>query len=268
MTDAAVGDGAALKSGRLQVGDVDLEIHRGGAGKPLVFLHGAGGFNPSAPFAKMLARQFDVIAPIHPGFGTSSLPFWMDCVDDFVHAQLDVLDKLDLRDVTLVGASLGGWVAADLATKNTSRISRIVLVSPVGIKVGPRDKLDIPDIFATSAADLQKLTYADPEKFRFDPSKMSDEALRVIARNRETMALVAWEPYMHNPKLKHRLHRIDRPTLILRGAQDGLVSQDYVEAYAKLIPGARCELIANAGHSPQNEQPEAFVERVQRFAKG
>lgn len=268
MSEAAVAEPAALTTTHIMLGDVDLEVHRGGKGPALLFLHGGGGFDPAAPFARKLAHDFDVIAPMHPGFGHSSLPFWMDSIDDFVHIHLELLERLDLRDVTLVGASIGGWVAADLATKNTSRIARIVLVSPVGIKVGPRDRLDIPDIFATSAADLAKLTAHDPDKRKVDMAAMSDEALRVMARNRETMALVAWEPYMHNPKLRHRLRVVNRPTLILRGESDGLVSQSYVDAYAKLIPGARCETIAEAGHSPQSEQPDDFCARVTRFARG
>jgi pimeloyl-ACP methyl ester carboxylesterase len=191
----------------------------------------------------------------------------MDSVDDFVHVHLELMEKLDLRDVILVGTSLGGWVAVDLATKNRTRISKLVLVSPVGIKVGPREKLDIPDVFAMSMKDADKLMFANPEKFGFTPEGKSDEDLRVIARNRETMALVTWDPYMHSPKLKHRLHVIDKPTLFLRGEKDGLVSQSYVEAYAGFIPGAKVETIAGAGHAPQAEQAEDFVSRILRFAK-
>lgn len=257
----------ALNRERITCGDVDLTVHRGGQGPSLLFLHGGGGVHPGAPVFKLLAKHFSVTAPENPGFGTSSLPFWMDSVDDFVHIQLELMERLDLRDVILVGTSLGGWVAADLATKNRTRISKIVLVSPVGIKVGSRDKLDIPDIFARSLADVDKLMFADPAKFGFTPEGKSDDDLRLIARNRETMALVTWDPYMHNPKLKRRLHVIDRPTLILRGEKDGLVSQSYLEAYAGFIPGAKVETIANAGHAPQVEQPEDFVARVLRFAK-
>ena len=255
----------ALTQSRMQIGDVDLEIHRGGEGPPLYFVHG-GGFNPGAAFLDLLARKFSVTVALHPGFGTSSLPFWMDSVDDFTHIHLSVLDKLDLKNVTLVGASLGGWVAADLATKNTSRIVRLVLVSPVGIKVGTRDKLDIPDVFYMPQNELDALMYAHPEKFKFIAEGKSDDELRIVARNKETMALVAWEPYMHNPKLKHRLHRIDRPTLLLHGAHDRLVSADYCAQYARLIPGCVLEEMADAGHSPQIETPEAFVARVARFA--
>ena len=114
----------ALTQSRIEIGDVDLEIHRGGEGPPLLFLHG-GGLAPRAPFFDLLCKKFSVVAPVHPGFGTSSLPFWMDSVDDFTHVQLALMEKLDLKNVTLVGASLGGWVAADLCTKNTSRVARL-----------------------------------------------------------------------------------------------------------------------------------------------
>ncbi len=257
----------ALTQERITCGEVELDVYRGGSGPSLLFLHGGGGLNPAAPAFSMLARHFSVTAPVHPGFGSSSLPFWMDSVDDFVHVHLELMEKLDLRDVILVGTSLGGWVAADLATKNRARISRLVLVSPVGIKVGPREKLDIPDVFAMSMKDADKLMFANPDKFGFTPDGKSDEELRVIARNRETMALVTWDPYMHSPKLKHRLHVIDKPTLFLRGEKDGLVSQSYVEAYAGFIPGAKVETIAGAGHAPQAEQAEDFVSRILRFAK-
>lgn len=257
----------ALGLERITCGDVDLEVHRGGHGPALLFLHGGGGLHPGAPAFNLLARHFSVTAPVHPGFGSSSLPFWMDSVDDFVHVHLELMEKLDLRDVILVGTSLGGWVAADLATKNRSRLSKIVLVSPVGIKVGPRDKLDIPDIFARSMKDVDALMFADPARYGFTPEGKSDEELRTMARNRETLALVSWDPYMHSPKLKHRLHVIDRPVLVLRGEEDGLVSQAYVDAYAGFIPGARVETVPGAGHAPQVEQPEDFVARILRFAK-
>lgn len=257
----------ALARERISCGDAELDVYRGGQGPALYFMHGGGGVHPGAPVFNLLARHFSVTAPVSPGFGGSTLPAWMDSVDDMVHVHLELMDRLDLRDVTLVGTSLGGWMSADLATKNRTRISRIVLVSPVGIKVGSRDRLDIPDVFARSLADVDRLMFADPERFGFTPEGKSDDELRTIARNRETMALVSWEPYMHNPKLKRRLHVIDRPTLILRGEKDGLVSQSYAEAYAGLIPGAKLEIIANAGHAPQVEQPEDFVARVRHFAR-
>ena len=94
---------------------------------------------------------------------------------------------------------------------------------------------------------------------------MSDEELTILVRNRETLALLTWEPWMHNPKLKHRLHRVDMPALFVRGASDGFVSADYLQAYAKLLPNARIVTIPAAGHAPHLEQPQALAKAVLEF---
>jgi pimeloyl-ACP methyl ester carboxylesterase len=264
MNDVTSQPGLARST--IKLGEVELELFEGGSGPPLLFLHGGGGLRPQAPFLASLSQGFRVLAPAHPGFGQSNLPFWLDSIDDYAHVYLELLARLDLKNVVLIGHSIGGWTAAELATKSTERIARVVLVAPVGIKVGPVDRLDIPDVFAMPQDQMESLLYAEPEKWRPDPGKLSDAELLVMARNRQTFALITWEPYMHNPKLKQRLHMIDRPTLVVRGAQDGLVSNDYAAAYAALIPGARLETIAGAAHLPQIEQPERFVDIVRRFA--
>ena len=189
----------------------------------------------------------------------------MDSVDDIAHIYLELMDRLDLRRAKIVGCSIGGWIAAELATKSPERVEKLVLVAPVGVKTGTRTKLDIPDIFAMSQEKMAATMFHDPAKARIDLSKLSPEALTVIARNREALALFVWEPYMHNPKLKHRLHRIAAPTLFLRGASDGLVSAEYLARYAALLPQVRIETIPEAGHSPQIEQPEEFAAHVASF---
>ena len=180
---------------------------------------------------------------------------------------LDLLAALDLRDVTVIGFSMGGWLAAEIAIKSTARIARLILVDAVGIKIGDRLTRDIADIFATDPAELLRLVYHDPGKAP-DLAALSDEALEVVARNREASALYLWEPYAHNPKLTRRLHRIDVPVLVLWGESDGIVTPAYGRAFAARIPGARFELIAAAGHAPQTEQPDAFVAHVARFLGG
>jgi pimeloyl-ACP methyl ester carboxylesterase len=249
----------------LKLGSVELEIHETGDGPPLLFFHSGRGFRPDEPFVAMLAKKYRVIAPSHPGFGASSLPEWIDSVDDIAHIHLELMDRLDLPHAKLIGCSIGGWIAAELATKSPERIEKLVLVGPEGVKLGTRNKLDIPDIFAMSPEQFTKLTYHDPAKAKVDYAKLSQEQLTVIARNNETLALLVWEPYMHNPKLQHRLHRVDMPVLFMRGESDGLVTADYLAKYAKLVPNGRIETIAAAGHSPQVEQPEAFVAKVTSF---
>lgn len=248
----------------LLAGGVPLSYLDRGAGPPLLFLHGAGGLPADAPFMGGLAAHARVIAPTHPGFGRAPLPDWIDSVDDLAYIYLDLLDALDLTDVTLVGTSMGGWIAAEIATKSTARIGRLVLGDTVGIKVSDRLTRDVVDIFATDPDVLTGLSFYDRSKAP-DWSTLPDDAMEAIARNREASALYLWEPYCHNPKLPRRLHRIKVPTLVLWGEHDGIVKPAYGRAFAELIPGARFETIPNAGHVPQLEQPEAFVERVIRF---
>ncbi|MFL6934305.1 MAG: alpha/beta fold hydrolase, partial [Xanthobacteraceae bacterium] len=161
--------------------------------------------------------------------------------------------------------SIGGWIAADIASKTPQRVRRLVLVAPVGVKVGPPDRLDVPDIFAMPQDKLNRLLFHDPDKHRPDFAAMSEAELTAMVRNRETLALITWEPYMHDPKLKHRLHRVTAPALFIRGASDVLVSAPYLEAYAALLPNARVETIAQAGHAPQVEQPAALAAAVLKF---
>jgi pimeloyl-ACP methyl ester carboxylesterase len=258
-----------VQSTKLKLADVELELFDTGQGsartRPVLFLHGGGGFNPQQPFVAPLSETCRFIAPAHPGFGKSSLPDWLDSIDDIAHLYLELMDILKLDRIDLVGCSIGGWIAAEMATKSPERFRRIVLSGPVGIKVGPPDKLDIPDIFAMPESDVLKLTYHDLERMKPDTTKMSEDELAAMFRARETLALLTWEPWMHNPKLRRRLHRVVAPALFIRGESDGLVSQSYLDAYARMLPDARTLTIKAAGHVPQLEQPTAFAAAVLEF---
>jgi pimeloyl-ACP methyl ester carboxylesterase len=207
-----------------------------------------------------------VLAPCHPGFGHSPDAPTIDTIDDLAYLYLDLLAERDHRDVVVIGCSLGGWIAAEMAVRSTDRLARLVLVAPLGIKVGGRETRDIPDIFALHPGEVGRLLYHDPARARVDYATLSDDQLTVIARNREATALYAWEPYFHNPKLLQRLHRITVPTLLLWGAEDRFVGAGYYgAAYRDAIPGARLQTIDGAGHFPHQEAPEALVARVRAF---
>lgn len=253
-------------TGWLTVRGVKLEIIERGQGRPILWLHGEEGMDPRATFVDLLAGHGRVLAPSHPGFGHSPDVDTIDTVDDLAYLYLDLLADQNLRDVTLVGASFGGWVAAEMAVKCTERLGRLVLVAPLGIKVGDRETRDIPDIFALPPDEVVRLQYRDPARAAVDYTKLSDDELGVIARNREATVVYAWEPYFHNPKLRQRLHRITVPTLLLWGADDRFVTAEYYgAAYRDAIPNARLERLERAGHFPHVEQPDALVERVRGF---
>ena len=252
--------------GWLTVHGVRLEMIERGQGRPILWLHGEDGLDPQAPFLDLLAACGHLIAPSHPGFGHSPDAETVDTVDDLAYLYLDLLTERDLRQVTVIGSSLGGWIAAEMAVKSTARLAKLILVAPLGIKVGDRETRDIPDIFALTADEVARLKYHDPSRAAVDYTALPDDALTVIARNREATALYAWDPYFHNPKLRQRLHRIDIPTLLLWGTSNHFVTPGYYgAAYRNAIPGARLEIIEHAGHLPQMERPEAFVERVRAF---
>ncbi len=242
----------------------ELRTIRAGEGPPMLLLHGGGGPLDAASFFHALAERFDVIAPTHPGFAGTALPDDCDSVDDLAYLYLDLMDALGLDDVVVMGFSLGGWVAAEIAVKSTARIARLILVDAVGIKVGDSEKRDISEVFIHEPEKLARLAYHDPSRAP-DPAKMSEAEQRAHAYNRQSLALYGWEPYLHNPKLKGRLHRIDVPTLLIWGESDGIVTPEYGAAYRDLIAGAELVVVAEAGHAPQLEQPDAFVQHVLDF---
>jgi len=251
---------------KVVVDGIGIDVIERGRGAPLLFLHPDHGIDRTAPVLELLAGGARLLAPSHPGFGRSEIAKWMNSVDDLAYFYLDFLETLDLRDAILVGVSLGGWIAAAIAVKSTQRLSHLVLANPLGIKVGDRETRDIADIFALTDAEYNALAYFDPRNGERDYGAMSDPDVMVAARNREATARFAWSPYMHDPKLKHRLHRVRIPTLFLWGENDRILSEPYGRAYCAAIPGARFELIARAGHFPHLEQPESFAARVLAFA--
>jgi pimeloyl-ACP methyl ester carboxylesterase len=263
MTNAT----GAADAARLSVAGIELEAIRHGRGRPLLLLHGMRHIERRARFVELLGQHAEVIAPAHPGFGRSPRPPDFDTVYDLVHLYLDLLDALPDERVALMGLSFGGWLAAEVAVKCCHRLDRLILVDAFGIKISDRETPDILDVFNASPQEVQRRSWHDPARWAPDFDAMSDEELVLYARDREALCLYGWHPYMYNPQLKRWLRRIRVPTLVLWGASDGIVRPSYGRAYSALIPGARFELIEAAGHHPEIEQPEAFVERVAAFLK-
>jgi len=250
---------------RLSVAGVALEVVRRGAGRPVLLLHGPQNVDPRAPFLERLGHRAEVIAPSHPGFGHSERPADFETVYDLVHLYLDVLEALPYEKVTLLGLSFGGWLAAEVAIKCCHRLEGLILVDAFGIKVSDRETPDILDVFNTSPQEVQRRSWHDSGKWAPDFNELSDDELVVRARNWEALCLYGWHPYMYNPQLKRWLRRITVPTLVLWGASDGIVTPSYGRTYSELIPGSRFELIERAGHHPEIEQADAFVDAVAKF---
>jgi pimeloyl-ACP methyl ester carboxylesterase len=250
---------------QLSVSGIRIELIARGRGRPLLFLHPGIGLSPAAPVLDRLAERARLIAPIHPGFGGSEQPTDFTSIDDLAYFYLDLMETLDLTETIVAGNSLGGWIAAEMAVKSCARISHLILANAVGIKAADRETREIADIFAMTEEQFNERAYFDPAAGRRDYAGMPEAEVRVVARNREATARYAWSPYLHDPKLRQRLHRIRVPTLVLWGMADRILSEPYGRAYGAAIAGARFEPIAGAGHFPHLEQPDEFARRLFAF---
>jgi len=234
----------------------------GGGAQPLVFLHGAGGHTGWMAFLEELSQRFAVYAPEHPGFGQSDDPPWLDGVGDLAYFYLDFLKALGLERVHLVGTSLGGWIAAEMAVRDTARLASLTLVGAVGITAQGET---IPDIFRMPVEENLRRFYADQERAARRVGDVAKADMRLVAKNQATVTRLAYRPRFYNPDLSKWLHRVDVPTLLIWGAEDGLVPPKFGEAYRSLLPGAKLTVLPAAGHAPFDEQREAFLAAFSEF---
>jgi len=248
----------------LDVGGESLHVLRGGAGEPLLFLHGAGGAGFWLPFFDRLAERFDVIAPTHPGFGRSSdMESTIEAMDDLVYFYLDLIDRLELHDINLVGTSLGGWLAAELAVTQPQRFRRLVLMAPVGLEL---PEAPVKDMFGMSPDETVAAVFHDPSiAAQIFPAEPDLDFVLGLYREKITFAKLAWNPYCANPKLERRLHRISAPTLVLWGEQDELVPIAHGRRYVERIPNASLKTIPNVSHGSFIEDPEATAGLILDF---
>ncbi len=234
-----------------------------GSGRPMLVLHGGGGPFTVAGLAEALSAHTHVLAPTHPGFAGEPRPEWFNSIDDLALTYLDLLERLDLRDVIVVGSSIGGWIAAEMAVRDTTRLSGIVLIDAVGIQV---EGHPIADVFPLTPDELSALSYHNPTAFHIDPTTLSPERVAAMRENFQALKLYDQGQGMHDLKLRRRLGRVKIPVLVVWGESDGVVDPDYGRAYAQALPNARFELILEAGHLPQIEQPARLLKAVEEFS--
>ena len=255
------------------VDEVTLVSWEAGDGAPLLVVHGVDGDDGVLPFHDGLAERFRVVAPSLPGFGRTPRPDWMDSVDDLAYFLLDLLDDLreprDLGEIAVLGIGFGGWVAAEIAVRSQERLRRLVLADAVGIKVSGPETQDIADTLVLSRDEAAHLLWHDPaaaDGMRWPgASGFSEEEWQGALRGMETVSVLGWKPFMHDPKLLRRLGRIKTPTLVLWGESDRVVSPDYGRAFQRAIPGSTFQTIPRAGHYPHRERPDDFVRAVTTF---
>lgn len=253
-----------MNESRVEIRGVGLHLRRGGKGAPLLFLHGVQGLPATIASLELLAQRFEVLAPDHPGFGRSDAPDWLDDVPDLAFFYLDLLDTLDLEGVHVVGASLGGWIAMEMAIRAPARVKSLTLADAAGIRVAgvPRG-----DMFIANQAELSRLLFSseDAAASWFAHWQGSPEGLALYDKNRHAAAKYTWQPRLYDPRLEKWLHRIDLPTQILWGTADRLIPPAHAERLAALIQGAETAMLPDCGHMAEIERPELFADTVSRF---
>lgn len=253
-----------------------VHLLRGGAGEPVLFLHAAGGAGTWLPFHEELAGAgFEVIAPDHPGFGKSDEFPEEDSVDDLVFHYLDVLDALGLEKPHVVGASFGGWIAAELAVYAPHRIGSLTLLSAAGLRLPEHP---IADLFLMPPAKITATLFHNAPQHNAPQHEPPSAAPvpdgppdldAIIAAYREATALArfSWVPFFNDPKLERRLRRITAPTLVVAPSDDRLVPVEHAKRYAERIFGATYAEVPDCGHAMYFEKPEEFAAVVTTFLK-
>ncbi len=240
---------------------MDINTTDTGRGIPYLLLHGGAGPMSFAQFGGLLARHGRVLTPTHPGFAGTDRPARLDSVNALAGRYLDLLDQLDLTGVCLVGNSLGGWIAAEMAIIGSPRIAAVVLANAVGVQVAGHP---IPDVASLTPAELASRAWFDPSKAP-DPATLPPAVQATLPGN--MAALAVYGGAMADPTLLDRLPDITVPALVVWGQADHIGDLDYGKAYAAAIPGARFEVLDRAGHLPQIEAPEALHILVRDFAQ-
>lgn len=251
----------------IQAAGIEVELRRGGHGAPLLVIHGELGVPGWLDAYQQLAQSFDVIVPSLPGYGRTTRPDWIMGVHDIAAWITWFARDLGIAGpVSLVGCSLGGWVAAEIATIAPQFIDRMVLVGAMGLKP---EEGEIFDYFLESGRTgfghaFHRLDRS-AEFARFYGNEWTPEQADRVEQHREMTCRVAWKPYMHSLTLAHLLGGVETPTLIVWGADDAITPLDSGERYQRAIKGSRLVTVADCGHMPEMEKPAEFATLVRDF---
>jgi pimeloyl-ACP methyl ester carboxylesterase len=249
------------------LGAVPVTYTDRGSGRPVVLLHGGAGAFSMAGFAELLSSSEParVLTPVHPGFDGTPRPDRLASITSLAAVYAQLLRDLDLADVCVIGNSIGGWIAAELAVAESAvpdrRVSSVVLVDAAGLQI---DAAPVPDFFSLRLDQVFDLSYFNPDAFRIDPATLTDERKAVQAANRAALLAYAGQE-MADPTLLGRLPHVRIPALAVWGAADRMIPPAHGRAYAEAIPGGQFRLITQAGHLPQLETPAELLAAVWEF---
>ncbi len=233
------------------------------AARTVLVLHGGGGPFTVAPIAAHFASDVHVLLPTHPGWNGTPRPESLADVPALAAVYLQLLAERGMHDVLVIGSSLGGWIAAQMAASDTQGIvGRIVIIDGAGIEVPGEPVVNFASLTPREQAEH---SWHDADKFFVDPSTLPPERAAAQRANMQTMGVLTSQHGMSDPALQAGLGEIRLPALVLWGGSDRVFTPGYGRAYAAALGNARFELIADAGHLPQLEQPAATFAAIDGF---
>ena len=252
-----------LQTSKVRISGVDVQVRRGGKGPPVLFFHGTEGVPQWLPFFDAVSDGCELIVPDHPGFGESDDPALIRSVPDLAMFYLDFMEELGLKGLHVVGHSLGGWLAAEIAVRDRSRLKSLTLIAAAGIRI---PNLPPADFFIWDPKEVVRNSYCNQtfaEKIL--AAKPTDEEREQILKNRFAAAKYCWQPRLFNPDLEKWLHRVKVPALILWGREDGIFPPEYADLWSKRLPNAEKTVFDNCGHLPLVEKSDEVAARIRQF---
>jgi pimeloyl-ACP methyl ester carboxylesterase len=247
----------------VKIGDVGVSLRRAGKGPPLLYLHGADGYSQWLPFFDQLAERYEVLVPEHPGYGASDDPPFIRNISDMAMFYLDFLEALDLRDIHIVGHSMGGWIASEILIRDQSRAKSLTLISSAGIRV---EGVPSGDIFIWNREELLRNIFYNQAYADIALSlQLTEQQLDTMLKNRFTSTKLGWQPRLYNPDLEKWLHRIKLPSLIIWGQDDKVMPSAYAGLWRERLRDARFVMIEKCGHVPQVEKLSETIEPLHAF---
>lgn len=255
---------ASLATSSLDVAGLPLSYLDGGSGSPLLVLHHDTGRMGADAFPELLAADHRVVVPTLPGWDGTPRPEWMLSVRDMAVLQHLFLDQLGIDRIDIVGLGFGGWIAAEMATMNQSRFSHLVLVNAAGIKP---DEGEILDQFLYGHEAWVQACYHDDSRYEahYAEGRLSVEELVAIDENREMTARIAWKPYMYSQTLSTLLTEVRTPARLIWSEQGAVIPVSCARQYNAALPNSSLEILDDAGHFAEIEQPQALADSVRAF---
>ncbi len=254
-----------------KVGELTISYFKGGRGRPLLYLHGLGGWGRWESYHLAMGITNLVYAPQLPGWADGQIPPSVTSVSDYARIMRQFLDTVEVNTVDLVGHSFGGWIALHMAVEHPQRVAKLVLVDAMGLDVPavPAANLEAmpEEVFLRAAfAQTGKVVIRGDFGGVVEDVRQGQEFQKQW-KGREIVARLVRSQYA-DPELTKKVNTITADTLIVWGREDGVVPWRHGEVLAAAIPRARLTVIADAGHTPMREKRETFQRLVHNFLIG